>query len=140
MDVLALDLPIPQLEHPFTVRIPRPSPLPAVPSEEDLQKVELQLERAIDRHRRTDRPGLKHRRDGDRPDLHTLKRTINRLQSDIDSGRLNERATYDAIINLHLLNKALADFEGQKQATGAVWAFEHALLLERLVGRYLKHP
>ena len=131
MDLLALDLPIPQLEHPFTVRIPRPSPLPAVPSEEALQEAEEQLERAIDRHRRTRRPGLKHRQDEDGPDRHTLMRTIQRLRSDIDSGRLNERDTYDAIVNLHLLNKALADLEGQKHAA-------HVVLVNRIVDLYLR--
>lgn len=75
------------------------------------------------------RPGLRSRQD-----TQNVKRTIRKLETDIESGKLDERELYDAIMNLHLLKYRL---EGQKSAARfPVKAFEHALLVHRLVNRF----
>ena len=75
------------------------------------------------------RPGLRSRQD-----TQNVKRTIRKLETDIESGKLDERELYDAIMNLHLLKYRL---EGQKSAARSpVKAFEHALLVHRLVNRF----
>ena len=85
------------------VHLPRPSHLPKMPSEADLERAERQLELTENRSRSTMRPKTL------RQDRQNIKRTIARLQAVIDSGQLEERDLYDAIVNLHLLSKVLSD-------------------------------
>jgi hypothetical protein len=137
MDWLALksarvELPIPRLEYPFPVqRFPRPSPLPVMPTEAEMEKAEKRLELTQERDRSTVRPR------NERQDKQNIKRTIHKLETAIHSERLNERDMYDAIINLHLLNKALEGIEKNQRVHSASEAFEHALLIRRIVARYL---
>ena len=94
-------------------------------------RAERRLELTELRDQQTMRPGLRGQRDSQ-----STKRIIRRLEDSIKSGKLGERDLYDAIMNLHLLRHTLKGAEGHKNA--AVRAFEGALLVRRIVARYLR--
>ena len=126
-DVALHTLPIPRLDRPRNVRVPRPSPLPVV-TEDDLEKAEKRLELTELRDLKTMRPGQRGKQD-----RQNAKRLIRKLETSIESGQLNERDMYDAIVNLHLLKRTLAEQESRHAAA----AFEHALLAQRVVTRFV---
>jgi hypothetical protein len=125
-------LPIPKMDHPVDVHFPRPSPLPVLPTEAELERAERRLEQTQDRERSTSRPPGR----GSFREKQNLRRTIHKLETAIESGSLKERDMYDAITNLHLLNHALKQMDGRSHT--ASQAFEHALLIQRIVERFLK--
>ena len=106
--------------------------MPVLPTEADLAKAEKRLEQTELRDQQTMRPGLRSRQD-----RQNVKRTIRRVEESIESGKLGERDLYDAIVNLHLLKHTLKGLEGGHR-NAAVLAFENALLVQRIVARYLR--
>jgi len=59
------------------------------------------------------------------------------LETSIDKEDLSERDMYDAIVNLHLLSKALEGIEAKRVHT-ASQALSHARLVHRIVNRWCK--
>jgi hypothetical protein len=128
MDDVALhSLPIPRLDRPRDIRFPGPSPIPVV-TEADLEKAEKRMELTELRDLKTMRPGQRGKQD-----RQNAKRLIHKLEMSIQSGQLNERDMYDAIVNLHLLKRTLAEQESRHAAA----AFEHALIAQRVVARFM---
>jgi hypothetical protein len=128
-------LPIPKMDLPYLVHVPRHSPLPAIPTEAELAKAEKRLEQTEDRDRSTRRPGGLNTRQ----DRQNIKRTISKLEAAIESGRLGERDMYDAIVNLHLLQTTIKKMEHSVHAaSNPAEAFDHALRIRRIVSRYLR--
>jgi hypothetical protein len=130
-------LPIPEVDPHYHVHFPRPSPVPVLPTEAELERAEKRLEQTEERDRSTRRPGLLNTRQ----DKQNVKRTIHKLETAIESGKLKERDMYDAIMNLHLLQQSLKKMEHPGMHTASsdpAEAFEHALRIRRIVSRYLR--
>jgi hypothetical protein len=97
--VARLILPTSRPDAPIT-HFPKPTPLPEMPTEAELDKAERRLRQTERNEHSTVRPGLKNQ---DRSQ--NVKRLLHKMELDIASGRLNERDLYDTIVNYHLLKR-----------------------------------
>lgn len=98
------------------LHLPRPGRMPAPVLEEDLEKVQKRMEQTEKRDRGTARPlpmhELKHSKQ-------RIRKLINRLEREIDAGKLEEWDMYNAIVNLSQAKETLLQLE-QKTASDTV--------------------
>ena len=116
-------LPVPRMDRLPHVRVPKPSPLPILPTEAELARAEKRLDQTERREQQTMPPPGRRRK---RQDLQGIKREIRKLERAIANDQMSERNMYNAVMNLHLLKRGLA-----KQRT------LHAAMCRRVVARFL---